>query len=512
MSNFQNLTPINGFDFSNLNNARQNNYAWSMSELGDFIYVGTGRNIIYNIIKAIEPRTQIPALINPDPLVNRAEIWRYRKDGSLPWERVYQAPADSGIVGFRFMIKHQPFGGSPCLYAAGLGERVQILKTTNGVNWFILPDTVLQGNSSRSMVVHKGKIYIATAYEVSENSTPFLYSSVDPEFYPWEPVIDSSAPGFDPSKNPQGSIYNIAVFNNRIYVATNNETGVQIWRTNKEEPRLNDWTLVVDKGFGNPANRYSLAMGVFKNHLYVSGTKPLPLSWFIPMGCDIVRIDKNDNWRVVVGGNPLIPLNSAEGQKQNIIPEIGSGFNNPFNVYAWQIQEYKGRLFVSTFDDSSNMEVILTTLLANRAALEQLIGPVITRLLIEIYESVVEILRAIKYPQGFDLYMSEDGIHFYSVFMGGLNNPHNYGGRILFVDSKNDLYIGTANPFQGCEVWRVSEINRRDLCPCDENHYKNLWDIKEIIQEKYHILSENIPTVLKSLPKNMGVLQPVQIV
>jgi hypothetical protein len=182
------------------------------------------------------------------------------------------------------------------------------------------------------------------------------------------------------------------------------------------------------------------------------------------------------------------------------------------NVYAWQIQEYKGRLFVSTFDDSSNMEVILTTLLANRAALEQLIGPFITRLLIEIYASVVEILRAIKYPQGFDLYVSDDGIHFRSLFMGGLNNPHNYGGRILFVDSKNDLYIGTANPFQGCEVWRVSEINRRDLCPCDENHYKNLWDIKEIIQEKYHILSENIPTVLKSLPKNMGVLQPVQIV
>jgi hypothetical protein len=335
MSNFQNLTPTNGFDFSNLNNARQNNYAWSMSELGDYIYVGTGRNIIYNIINAIEPRTKIPALISPDPLVNRAEIWRYRKDGSLPWERVYQAPADSGIMGFRFMIQHRPFGGSPCLYAAGFGERTQILKTTNGVNWFILPDTVLQGNSSRAMVVHKGKIYIATVDEISQNPTPFLYSSEDPEFYPWEPVINSNAPGFDPSKNPQGGIYNMAVFNNRIYVATNNETGVQIWRTNKEEPRLNDWTLVVDKGFGNPANRYSLAMGVFKNHLYVSGTKQLPLSWFIPMGCDIVRIDKNDNWRVIVGGNPLlplIPLNTTEGQKQGIVPEIGSGFNNPFNV------------------------------------------------------------------------------------------------------------------------------------------------------------------------------------
>jgi hypothetical protein len=505
MSNFHNLTPINGFDFKDLNNARQNNYAWSMNELDDFIYVGTGRNIIYNIIKTIQPQTQIPALINPDPLNNRAEIWRYKKDGSLPWQRVYQAPADSGIVGFRFMISHRPFKGSPSLYAAAFGDRTRILKTTNGVNWFILPDTVLQGNSSRAMVVHRGKLYVATIDEFSENPTPFLYSGEDPEFYPWQPVINSAAPGFKPHKNPQGGIYNMAVFNDRIYVSTITEHGVQVWRTNNEEPRLNDWTLVVDNGFGDPANQYSLAMGVFKNHLYVSGTKQLPLSWFIPMDCDLVRIDKNDNWRVIVGGNPLIslnPLNSEEGQKQRSISGIGSGFNNPFNVYAWQIQEYQGRLFVSTFDDSSNMEVILTTLLANRAALEQLIGAVITRLLIEIYESVVEILRAIRYHQGFDLYVSEDGVHFRSVVMSGLNNPHNYGGRILFVDSKNDLYIGTANPFQGCEVWRVSDIDRRDLRPCDENHYKNLWEASEIIKEKYGIISENMSTVLKFLPKN----------
>jgi hypothetical protein len=505
MSNFQNLTPINGFDFTDLNNARQNNYAWSMSELDDFIYVGTGRNIVYNIIKTIQPQTQIPALIKPDPVVNRGEIWRYKKDGSLPWQRVYQAPPDSGIVGFRFMINFKPFKGSPALYAAGFGDRTKIVKSTNGVNWYILPDTVLQGNSSRAMVVHKGKLYVATVDELSDNPTPFLYCSEDPEFYPWQPVIDPTAPGFKPHKNPQGGIYNMAVFNDRIYVSTITENGVQVWRTNKEEPRLNDWTLVVDNGFGDPSNRYSLAMGVFKNHLYVSGTKQLPLSWFIPMGCDIVRIDKNDNWRVVVGGNPLIsfnPLKAGEAQKQRSISGIGSGFNNPFNVYAWQIQEYQGRLFVSTFDDSSNMEVILTTLLANKAALEQLIGPAITRLLIEIYESVVEILRIIRYPMGFDLYVSEDGINFRSVLMGGLNNPHNYGGRILFVDNKNDLYIGTANPFQGCEVWRVSDFDRRDFCSCDENHYKNLWEAAEIIKEKYNILSENMPAVLKFLPKN----------
>ena len=499
MIDFRNTTLTNGFDHSNFNNARQNNYAWSMSDLDEYIYIGTGRNILLNIIKSIiSPNIQIPALIKPNHADNLAEIWRYRKDGKLPWEKVYKVHPKSEISGFRFMIKHRPFGGSPCIFAAAYGKRVQIFKTTNGVNWFALPDSVLKGTSSRAMVIHNGKVYVATIDEGNPSPIPLLYSSEDPEFYPWEPVIDNNAPGFKPDMNPTGAISNMEVFNNRIYVATSNPDGVQIWRTNKEEPELNDWTLVVDKGFGNPKNLYSLSIGVFKNHLYVSGTKQLPLSWFIPQGCDIVRIDKNDNWQIVVGGNPLIPFNS-EGE-QISLSGLGSGFNNPFNVYAWQIQEYKGRLYISTFDDSSNMEVILDTLLANRLSLEQMVGPEAIDV-IDIYKSIVEILRAIRYPMGFDLYSSTDGIHFSSVFLNGLNNPHNYGGRILYPDRDKRLYLGTANPFEGCEVFEVHDIESRSLHQCNVDHYKELWKIKEIINDKYSILSENIPAISKIIPE-----------
>lgn len=45
MLTFKKLNEVNGFDQSDLNNAKQNNYAWSMAEFGDYIYVGTGRNI-----------------------------------------------------------------------------------------------------------------------------------------------------------------------------------------------------------------------------------------------------------------------------------------------------------------------------------------------------------------------------------------------------------------------------------------------------------------------------------
>lgn len=454
MFGFNKITPINGFDLDNINNARQNNYAWSISELGEYIYVGTGRNILLGIIRSLQPNAQIPILIKADPIDSLAEIWRYKKDGTLPWERVYKAPEGSGISGFRFMIMDRPFGGNPCIYAATYGVKAQILKTTNGVNWFILEDTVLQGTSSRAMVIQNGKVYVATINEANQSPIPLLYSSVDPEFYPWEVVINTAALGFDSSKNPSGAITNMEVFNNKIYVATSNPDGVQVWRTNGVEPELNEWTLIVDKGFGDSANKYSLSIGTFRNHLYVSGTKQLPSAWAVPEGCDIIRIDKQDKWQLVVGGDPLMPATPSKGVRGRSLSGLGSGFSNPFNVYAWQIQEYKGKLLISTFDDSSNMELILDIVLANRLALYKLIGIDATDTIINSYDSIVRLLNENKYPIGFDLYVSMDGINFSPLSLNGLGNPNNYGGRILFVDSLNELYLGTSNPFQGCEVWK----------------------------------------------------------
>ncbi len=495
---FKNLTPVNGFDSENLNNARQNNYAWSMGELGNFIYVGTGRNILLNIIKAIEPQTEIPDLIKPDPVDNLPEIWRYQKYGRLPWERVYKADPSLGITGLRFMVNHIPFGGSPCLYTASFGGQVKILKTTNGVNWFVMPGQ-LQGSSSRAMISHKGKLYVATVDEANQNAVPLLYSSQDPEFYPWEFLTDSSKPGFDPERNPQGGISNMAVFNSKIYVATSGPKGAQVWRTNEEEPHMNDWTLIASNGFGDPLNQYTLSIGTFGDFLYVGATKPLPLAWFIPLGCDVIRIDKYDNWEVVVGGNPFL---TDDGNQSIHRPTWnGPGFSNPFNVYAWQIQEYEGQLLISTFDDSSNMEVILTTLLANEEALYNLIGYEVTKILIDIYKAVVKLLRAVHYPIGFDLYISSDGKHFRPVFLNGINNPNNYGGRILFVDKQNTLFLGTANPFQGCEVYKVKDLDYNE-CSYHEEHYRNLWKARDILHQNYSLIEQHVPAIMQLMSKN----------
>ena len=123
-------------------------------------------------------------------------------------------------------------------FCSNFRKKVQILKTTNGVNWFILPDTVFKGTSSRAMVIQKGKVYVSTIDEVSQTPTPLLYSSKDPEFYPWESLIDLGAPGFDTAKNPNRSISNMEVFKTGYILPQVTSDGAEVWRTNGPEPKL----------------------------------------------------------------------------------------------------------------------------------------------------------------------------------------------------------------------------------------------------------------------------------
>ena len=176
MYSFKNTTQTNGFDSNDLNNARQNNYAWSIGQLDQYIYVGTGRNVVYNILNSISPEVITPISITPTVVNNSPEIWRYKRNDSLSWEKVYSAPDYLKISGIRFITSHKPLNGNNFLYAASYGENLKIFKSSNGVNWFPISDRILKGTSSRAMISHKGKLYIATIDEKNPTSTPNLYS------------------------------------------------------------------------------------------------------------------------------------------------------------------------------------------------------------------------------------------------------------------------------------------------------------------------------------------------
>lgn len=495
MLTYKKLTQINGFDIKNPSNAKQNSYAWSMAELGDYIYVGTSRNMFTSISGSFRQGNILPSLMTGKD--NNAEIWRYKKDGSCPWQKVFKTDPSDKDYGFRIMTTHKS-KHSCAIYAASIGENIHVYKSCDGVHWIKLYTSNLVGQSSRAMVSFNGRLYISTLDSGIGGKSPYLYSSTDPEYEPFRPVIYSTNHDYNPDKNPHGGIDDIQVFNNRLYLCTSTDNGCEIWRSDNVNPKTNDWTLVADKGFGDAANKNVMSTGVFKNHLYIAVTKILQVSLFAPFGFDLIRIDKNDNWEVVVGGKPLVPSCPSKGKRTKSISGFNSGFNSFFNVYGWQIAQFNGSLIITTFDNSINIKTIYDNYIYNKDNYVKMIGNDNYSRIVESYSKILFLLDKYKYPKGFDIYTSNDGCHFTPSILKGLNNPYNYGGRKLLVSCENNLYIGTANPYCGCEIWEAFFSESTNTCSSHKvnSYFENLNKLNHDLLEIYPVLIKGFDSML----------------
>lgn len=497
MFTFKQITETNGIDINNLKNSRQNSYAWSMAELGNYIYVGTSRNMISSLTTAFtESPNLAPSLVTGSD--NNAEIWRYKKDGSCPWEKVFKASSKDKIYGFRAMITHKS-NNSCAIYAASMGEKVYVFKSTDGVHWKKINTSNVSGRSSRAFASFNGKLYMATLEEGIGGNVPYLYSSKDPEFELFKLVINPKSKGFIPNNNPIGGIDDLSVFNNRLYLSIGNSDGAEVWRSNNCNPKNNDWTLVAYKGFGDALNTNIMSTGVFKDHLYVAVTKRFPLSLFVPLSFDLIRIDKNDCWEIVVGGKPIIPSCPSTGVRNKSLSGFNSGFNNFFNVYGWQIKEFKGNLVITTYDSSTNIRTFITGFEYNKEDYIKNFGYENYNRLLNSYKKIYKLLCKYNYPKGFDIYTSKDGLNFSPVILDGLNDPNNYGGRTLLVSSENKLYVGTANPFLGLEVWEADYNNSNKYCSNNEIH-EYFSNLKKLNKELLALYPELMDVLQRTFP------------
>lgn len=497
MFTFKQITETNGIDINDLKNARQNSYAWSMAELGNYIYVGTSRNMISSFNTAFTESPNLPPSLVTG-LDNNAEIWRYKKDGSCPWEKVFKTNPNDKIYGFRAMITHKS-NKSCAIYAASMGEKVYVFKSIDGVHFKKVNTSNVSGTSSRAFASFNGRLYMATLEEGIGGNSPYLYESKDPEYEPFKLVINSNSKEFIANDNPNGAIDDLSVFNNRLYLSTGTSDGAEIWRSNNTNPKNNDWTLVADKGFGDSLNTNIMSTGVFKDYLYVAVTKKFPLSLFVPLSFDLIRIDKNDNWEVVVGGKPIIPSCPSTGMRNKSLSGFNSGFNSLFNIYGWQIKEFKDNLVITTYDSSTNIRTFITSFEYNKEAYIKSFGYENYIKLLNSYKKIYKLLCKFNYPKGFDIYTSKDGLNFSPVILDGLNDPNNYGGRTLLLSCENKLYVGTANPFLGLEVWEADYNNFNKYCSNNEikSYFSNLSKLnKELLAlypELMDVLQKTFP-------------------
>jgi len=447
-----------------------------------------------------------------------AEIWRHRRGSN--WEKVYQSePVDvSGVPyppefnvpdenawaaqepGFRSMITFTDASGEEAIYAASAASLVPgrlLLKSNNGTTWEKVatfnpfPGKGIKESDSRSIMVHNNKLYVGPA-GLGEAK---LYATDNPittgDGTNWDVMADFTTAG------PTGinvAVVSMVSWQGYLYAGTQNDIGgFQLWRSTVQspvDPTPDDWKLIIDSGAGDLANTRALTMAVFKDALWV-GTSMFPLSveppyLLPPKGFELIRVDADDTWNLIIGD--YFAQKPAEGAPILRMPESGwpGGFGNFLNIYCWSLKEFDGVLYLGTFDMSSFLYVLLEDedLLE---AIGQLVAPSTLEEAITSLQSLgadnlpepyQQLLGAIgnfdpetvdwseawrTFLEGFagaDLWKSNDGVLWEPVTLNGFDNPENYGYRTM-VDL-NSLYVGTANPFGGLDVFRAAEAGSTD--------------------------------------------------
>ncbi|MCX5977378.1 MAG: hypothetical protein NTV33_11300, partial [Coprothermobacterota bacterium] len=219
---------------------------------------------------------------------------------------------------------------------------------------------------------------------------------------------------------------------------TENKTGFQVWASAVAEPTSNaDFVKIIGDGAGSGFNGWAATMKEFKGDLYI-GSIGLPFvsGYQTFKGFDVIRVYPDNSWDLLVGDrNPVAPPLGAP--PRNPLSGWSSGFGNMLNFYCWSLEVYNDVLYLGTFDAS----VFLRYLTAS-------VGP-LPPPLDTLSQEMIDLLLL---GAGADLWKTKDGLSWSPVTLTGFGDPNNYGFRTLKA-ANGGLYLGTSNPFWGCQVW-----------------------------------------------------------
>lgn len=436
-----------------------------MVEHEGYMYVGTGRNVVARGFQSLGLKPTKSFM--PEHFSLQAEIWRYPVNGCPQhgqWELVYRVPEEYGACPFRSMIVYTNDKGETALYGGTYSTdgNEYILTSKDGLTWTSLSFPMPNGYYIRPMKVYGGKLYASVCQPLAVQQETYLY------------VTENPADGWRRVNTNQivGEIFSMTDFNGYLYVGAMPPGGFAVWKS--RDPESGEWECVVDKGAGDGLNEIPMDMTEFDGHLYVgSGVNGAIYStdpdnrFVLPKGFDLIRIDRCDNWEVIVGREPIWPTKPTRGERNLGI--YSSGFGNLFNPYCWTLRSYRGRLFVGTWDSAILYKFVIGDWI-EQGDFEEELKNVFSMILAGTdmnklaecnvglwLKALTHSLKYYPHSYGFDMLTSDDGYHFCKMSIDGFRNNENYGIRNLVEGSDGNLYIGTANPTQGCEVWVGSE-------------------------------------------------------
>lgn len=481
---------------------------------GEYLYVGGNRAFVYFILMASGfSNEEILTLFKGDIMRSddlRGRVFRYKTDGTKDWELVYTSPLPSipvpvyGTVpvpkhlGYRVMKRFTDVSGDTALYVGTTGF---IPALPNEVLRF--PDTFELGDeptvvfrtmdsegesSIRSIDEFNGYLCVGLMNgEIWINNEP---SELEEE----TDVVNSSTPHGWTNVAATGSFYALAgspqedagefvpnwhfvTYNGYLYTTAyylnmeGHDGGFYVFKGQPDNGIEGEWTWEMIKagGAGNPRNE-GANMFVYNDYVYVGSMFLLP-DHLINGNFDIVadnidkpkaevfRFNADDEWEMVIGD----PAENTEFDTR--LGNYGAGFWDPvfpfppfndvnasMNFYAWWMEEHEGKLYCGTFDIQVFLQYIVD--IVDELYFNGNMPPEY-RQEIEDMISQLEMVNA-NNPEGCDLYVSSDGENFTPVTRDGFGDEFNYGVRSM-KSTENGLLAGTANPFYGFQVWKVTE-------------------------------------------------------
>jgi len=294
----------------------------------------------------------------------------------------------------------------------------RILRSTDGVHFEPIPQdpgTALAKfpfSAFRNPIGYKGRFYVTGG--TVQGSGVLLVSE--------NPAEGNDS--FQIASQPGMIISTSYPYNGYLYLGLRSASqGYSVVKTEATGPPPYEYTTVVEQGgyLDVWTNSEVLSMEVFDDRLYVGGNGVLvgPLGLAGP--AELIRINPDDTWDVVVG----YPRRTPEGWKYPL-SGVSAGFGNFLNQHMWQMEVYNGNLYVGTFDSS-------TTFKDN--------------------SNIAPIVRPLM---GFDLYRSTNGVDFTPITTNGFGDMFSFGARTMAA-TPYGLFLGTANYYYGLQIWRTAE-------------------------------------------------------
>jgi len=234
------------------------------------------------------------------------------------------------------------------------------------------------------------------------------------------PILEADEPAlgnnhFRQVSPPGTNVFEMEPFNGFLYVGAGDDArGYSVLKTDATGlPPYDFIPVVTDGAFRGATMKSVVSMHPFRGRLYVGSAG----WWPRPLACELIRINPDDTWDLVVGN----PRRTPTGDK---VPLSGlpDGFGNPFNAHVWRMHDHEGVLYVGTNDASWSLRVL----------------------------PGVEAFS--KGEFGFDLYASANGRDWHQITRDGFGHPSAFGLR-TFASWQRRLFVGTADEVAGAQVW-----------------------------------------------------------